>query len=170
MEEEEKEQRIVTRLIDGFSDSLATYKKKNYHADLPNSLNVTVTNLDNIARPVNQVQYNLTGILSPIAIAGYLLFTSLTLGPLDTVRWHYNRAIGDSIAFKSQLLDVSKREIVKGNKKLTKEQVESRLAKQIEYPYEGKRIDPESASIECLFDAAEENTELALSRYIWTIL
>jgi len=112
---------------------------------------------------------NPLGCLAPaVGIAG--LVATLALGPVDLGRSVYNQIIGDTPILKRELLDYTRRDILRSNPNYTAQQVEGSLANELGYKFEGDKIDPQNVSIEKLWDASEDHARSWYQRWVWPSL
>ena len=109
------------------------------------------------------------GCLAPaVGIAG--LVATLMLGPIDLGRSVYNGIIVDTPVLKQQLLDSSRRDISRKNPNYSGAQVEKILADELNYRLDGEKINPQTISVEKLWDSSEDHARSWYQRWVWLSL
>ncbi|MBW3015551.1 hypothetical protein KY330_03955 [Candidatus Woesearchaeota archaeon] len=102
-----------------------------------------------------------------VGIAG--LVATLSLGPIDFTRTVYNQIIGDTPVIKRQLVDYVRKNTPHYST-MQALKAEYALAKEMKAEVRDGRINPDSVSIETLWDLAEDYAKSSRDRWWWTDL
>ena len=104
-----------------------------------------------------------------LGMAGLLAW--FTLGPIDAMRTVYNAAVGDVPYLRNGLVEYSRQGIRNQNPTFTPEEVESTLARELDYKLvSGESIDPQNVRMMELWDASETFAHSGWDRYVWPSL
>ena len=71
---------------------------------------------------------------------------------------------------KQQLLDSSRRDISRKNPNYSGAQVEKILADELNYRLDGEKINPQTISVEKLWDSSEDHARSWYQRWVWLSL
>lgn len=109
------------------------------------------------------------GCLAPlVGIAG--LVATFALGPIDLGRTVYNLIIGDTSTIKKELVDYSRRDLVKECPSYDLLTIERILAHEFKYKLEGDKINPSDISMVKLWDASEDHAQSGYQGWVWPSL